>query len=276
MAAEGATTAGMSDEHRQSVIVPADAELPPPRPGVRYVRVPVIGVIIADDELRDRIDRRFHWPMIFLALAILPLLAIGYFQRPEGWLRAAIEIGFFIIWAAFVIEFVVKITIAEARLQYVRKNWLDLVIILLPALRALRIARAGSSLAKTTRVFRLRGVGMKCARYVFTVIIGLEATDRLLERIGIKRHVDRKDPAKMTRYELIDEIKRLRKLADAWETWYEAQEAYASARDGEDAAHAPKPMIDESVDGSDEEIHREEAVAAGPLARPETRPVTNG
>jgi hypothetical protein len=265
----------MSDERPQSVIAPADTELPPPRPGVRYVHVPVLGVIVSDDDLRARIDRRFHWPMIFLALAILPLLAIEYFQRPEGWLKTAIEVGFFVIWAAFVIEFVVKITIAEARIQYVRKNWLDLVIIALPFLRVLRVARAGSSFARTTRVFKLRGVGMKCARYVFTVIIGLEATDRILERIGIKLHVDRKDPTKMTRYELIDEIKRLRKLADAWETWYEAQEEYAATRNGAPAIHAPRPEIDDSADGSPEPSSEAE-VADEPAARPRTRSATSG
>ena len=104
-------------------------------------------------------------------------LAIEVFRAPEGPLQWAIEIGFGIIWLAFVVEFVIKITIAECRLEYIRRNWLDLVIIAVPLLRPLRAFRATQGLARTTRVFKMRGVGMKCARYIFTVILGLKLTD---------------------------------------------------------------------------------------------------
>ena len=71
----------MSHAARKQVTVPHGTELPPPRPGVRYVRVPLWGIVIADDELRRRVDDRFHWPMIILALAILPLFLIERHQR---------------------------------------------------------------------------------------------------------------------------------------------------------------------------------------------------
>ena len=124
-----------------------------------------------------------------------------------------------VIWLAFFIEFVVKIAIAESRIEYVRRNWLDLIVLCIPLLRPLRVA----SLARTSRVFTLRGVGMKFLQYIFTFIIGLEATDRLLDRVGLGNRRDRNNPLQMTRYELINELKRRRKTCDAWDAWYERE-----------------------------------------------------
>ena len=216
------------DALRGRIIVPHGADLPPPPPGVRYVRAPLIGIVIADDELRDRVRRRFHWPMIILALLVLPVLAIELFARPETWtlLWWLNSSALAIIWLAFLVEFVIKVSIAESRFEYCRHNWLDIIIILLPALRPLRL----TYVAKTTRVFTLRGVGMKVVRYAFTFIIGLEATERMLERLGLKQSRDRKDPRQMTRRELMAEVRDLRRIRDGWEAWYDAEQKFLEER----------------------------------------------
>jgi hypothetical protein len=234
----------MDEKRKQPSVVPHGTVLPPPEPGVRHVPVPLVGIVISDDDLRQRTDRFFHWPMIVLALAILPLLAIEVYRSPTGALGRAINIGFAVIWLAFVVEFVIKITIAESRVEYIRRNWLDVVIIVLPLLRPLRAFRAMQGLTRTTRVFRMRGVGMKCARYIFTVIIGLKLTDDLLHKVGLKARDERKEPAKMTRDELMREVKRLRRLADAWERWHEAHERYVKQKGGV-CYVAPRPQQDE-------------------------------
>jgi hypothetical protein len=231
----------MDEKRAKRIIMPRGAALPPPAPGVRHVRVPLVGIVISDDDLRQRVDHLFHWPMIVLALAILPLLAIEVYGQPTGALKLAIEIGFAVIWLAFVVEFVWKITIAESRVEYVRRNWFDVVIILLPLLRPLRAFRATQGLARSTRAFRLRGVGMKFVRYAFTIVIGMKATDRLLHRIGLRSDDERKDAEKMTRHELIREAKRLRRRNDAWEQWYEAHERYVE-RHGGACYLAPRPQ----------------------------------
>ena len=151
----------------------------------------------------------------------------------------------------------------ESRIEYVRRNWFDVVIILLPLLRPLRAFRATQGLARSTRVFRLRGVGMKCARYVFTILIGLKATDRLLQRIGLKSSDERKDAEKMTRHELTRAVKRLRRRNDAWEQWYEAHERYVE-RHGGACYLAPPPAQDEPAD--DTPHLSDEAVEGSPPA----------
>lgn len=228
--------------------MPHETKLMPPRPGTRHVRVVQLGIVIADDRVRRRVERFFHWPMIILALLVLPLLAIEFFLRPavgtQLWWISLVAMSF--IWLAFLIEFCVKISVAECRLEYARRNWLDILIILLPILRPLRVA----TLAKTTRIFTLRGVGMKFARSVFTVLVGLEATNRLLNRVGIKTRQGSKDPAEMTRYELMDEVKKLRGLAERWEAWHEQQAWYVESR-GVAMYELPTPTTDEDIPAPD-------------------------
>lgn len=224
---------------------PTQAALAPPRPGERHVNVPLLGIVLADDGLRRRVDRFFHWPMVVLALAILPLLVLDYMLvvRParegvlaQDWVFWLIRGGLTLIWLAFLIEFIVKIAVAECRWEYVRRNWLDVIIIMVPLLRPLRVA----VVAKTSRIFTLRGVGMKLGRSVLTVVIGMEATERLLHRLGLRLRRDRTDPRDMTRHQLTRELLRLRRLADAWEEWYQHHLARLAAR-GEPAREDQLP-----------------------------------
>jgi len=228
------------------MIVSRGTDLPPPRPGMRYVRVKGLGIVLADDDCRSRVDRFFHTPMIIMALLTLPLLIIDFMYIKEAnadpnrtltdnWMWWLTISGLTLIWIAFAVEFVVKIAVAERRWEYLSRNWLDLVIICIPLLRPLRVA----SMYRTTKVFRLRGVGFKLARYVFTIVIGMNATDRFLHRFGVKRAKTRREPEEMTRYELADEVKRLRRLSDQWEDWYVQQREYLALKNTVDPSGPP-------------------------------------
>ena len=208
--------------------MPLGTVLPPPPPGTRHVRIPTLGLLIADDDLRRRLEHFFHWPMIVLALAVLPLLGIELWAPPTGGMEVAIEVGFGVIWVAFLVEFVFKIAIAESRLEYVRRNWLDLVIIIVPVLRALRL----TSLVRMVRLFKLRGVAFKFARSAMTLFVTFQVADRVLRRFGIDRPEKPRDPAveTMTRYALQDEIRLLRRRRDAWEAWYVRHRAFLEDR----------------------------------------------
>jgi hypothetical protein len=217
----------------ERAIVRQGSELPPPPPGCRYVPVKFLGIVVADDDLRKRIDRYFHAPLIVLALLVLPLLVLDYIYIREseqvtssgatgGWMWWLVIGGLTLIWIAFTAEFIIKIAIAESRWEYLRRNWLDLIIIVIPVLRPLRVA----AVARTTQAFRLRGVGFKLARYIFTLVIGMEATNRMLQRVGLKPLKTRKKPEEMTRHELTMEVRRMRRLTDDWEVWYARQQQY--------------------------------------------------
>ena len=212
-------------------IGPHDTVLPPPRPGVRYVKVAFLGMVIADDRLRYRVRKWFHWPMIVLAILVLPLIGVEFLVLPKlledhaTMVRKVVVVAEIVISTCFAIELAVKVAIAESRLEYLRRNWLDVVVVLLPFLRAFRILRA-AKVTQTSRVFRLRGVGTKFARQILTLVVGLKITDRLLERFGVVRQKGRKAPERMTRYQLMDEVKKDRQTIDAWEKWYRDEQEY--------------------------------------------------
>lgn len=236
-----------------SAIVRCDDPLPPPRPGVRYVKLGRWRTVVADDDLRSRIDRRFHWPMIVLALLVLPLLAVELFyldrlaERERSWVGLLCWIGFSMVWLAFLIEFLIKIAVAECRLEYVRRNWLDIIIIIVPVLRPLRL----TSLTRTSRVFKLRGVGMKVFRYGLALVVGLEAAQPYLQRMGLRRLKGRKDPEEMTRHELMAEVRRLRRESDAWERWHAAEQRFL-ADDGRRMTREPSREQPQRADSSQE------------------------
>lgn len=202
----------------------------PPPADCRRVYIPLYGFLDADDQHRARVDRVSHLPMLILALLVLPILAYefipperyptfarGVLTHPAMALAFTAAMGF--IWFAFLVEFVVKISIAPSRLKYATKNWLDVLIILLPLLRPLRGARAlrgvrvlqTTKLARLSRVFTLRGVAMKLLRTVAAMVIGMELVRRIRERHKPPptTAVPKPDYAQWPRTRLIAEINRL-------------------------------------------------------------------
>jgi voltage-gated potassium channel len=61
------------------------------------------------------------------------------------------------IWVVFLLDFAVRLTLAPSRGAYLRRNWLTLLSLLVPALRVLRLARAVRLLpvARAARGLRL-------------------------------------------------------------------------------------------------------------------------
>lgn len=185
--------------------------------GARRVFIPVYGWFDVDDTHRARVERYFHAPMLILALLVLPILLVewSYGERlsaahPAA--RAAICVSGAIIWLAFLMEFIIKISISESRWRYATKHWLDIVIVALPLLRplrALRVVRA-AEVARVSRVFTLRGVVMKLLQTAAATVLGLEFVRRMLSRFRPPPAVDQ-----LPAYErwsqacLIAEIRRL-------------------------------------------------------------------
>lgn len=156
-------------------------------PGGQCLWLPMLGWQRPDRVLFDRMDRGFSIPMVFIALLILPILAIEFFGAkyiplyPE--LGLFLNFGTALIWLAFAFEFIMMSSVAEAKLKYIVRNWINLAIILIPLvafLRGFQVARL-LRLGKTTRalkIYRLRGLGMRAWRGVLT----LELIERILHR----------------------------------------------------------------------------------------------
>lgn len=127
------------------------------------------------------LDKVFGGPMLLFAFLILPVLAIEYTQpdlvKETPWLGLALDIGIAVIWVAFAVEFVLKVSAAPSSWRHVRERWLDLAIVGLPMLefvltrwvdvaplaRLFRLGRAigPQQLGPLSRAYRLRALLMK-------------------------------------------------------------------------------------------------------------------
>ncbi len=155
--------------------------------------LPGLGWRLPNRRLRARLQRYFSIPMIGIAMLILPVLVVEFFLKSQvaqyAWLRVLLHIGTGVIWFAFAFEFILMVSVADRKLAYCRKHWIDLAIISLPIfsfLRSLQVLRATKvskllklqQLTKFARVYRLRGTVVKALR----ALTLLELFQRFLHR----------------------------------------------------------------------------------------------
>ena len=144
-----------------------------------------------DARLRRRLAKRFSVPMVGIALLILPVLIVEFFMKEQVarylWLRVALHVSTGIIWFAFAAEFILMVSIAEKKWDYLKENWIDLTIIALPffsflrslqAVRGTKLAKLAkvSQITKLVRAYRLRGTALKA----FRALILLDVLTRLI------------------------------------------------------------------------------------------------
>lgn len=181
--------------------------LPPLRLGGREHRrgqalwLPRLGWVRPTRRLQNRLEQAFSVPMMMVAIAILPILGLEFAyaerQAQHPWLTVGLELGTSIIWLAFTVEFIIMLSVVDSRRRYCQKNWVSLVIILLPLLSFLRVLRLGSLLrlqqvTRASRVYKLRGVLLRLYRAVLALNV-LRFFWRLdhrrqLQRLETQRH----------------------------------------------------------------------------------------
>ena len=156
-----------------AVIIPPLRILLHPSTTPEYLWVPFVGWVRPSKQLRLRMESNFSGPMMIVALILLPLLAMEFiFATQIGtrrWIWDLIDLGTRVVWLAFAVEFLVMVSVAKKRLNYCKKHWVDIAIILLPLLsfmRAFRLLRLGhlAKLQSASRVYRIRGVGYRILR----------------------------------------------------------------------------------------------------------------
>ncbi|WP_143960977.1 hypothetical protein [Litoribacter populi] len=136
---------------------------------VELVWIPFFGWSKSNEGLLKLLKRKFSIPMIFIALLILPVLVVEwkFYDEVSAFLNT--DLSFVLdmvqafIWMAFAFEFILMISVSNERLEYVKINWIDVVIILLPfiafvrSVRLIKVAR----LTQLARGYKLRGILMK-------------------------------------------------------------------------------------------------------------------
>ena len=113
-------------------------------------------------EALERFERQTAWPMLLLALAIVPLLVIPLVVDLSPTSEKALYACDWFIWAAFAVEYGIRLYLAPAKREFIRSNIIDLVVVIVPFLRPLRVVRSARLLrllrAARAGVFLLRGI----------------------------------------------------------------------------------------------------------------------
>ena len=112
---------------------------------------------LLNDERRAllrRIEDGLELPLLVLGVVWLGLLAAELIWDVQSvWM----EVATWTIWAVFVFDFAVKFVLAPDKVDYLQKNWLNVISLVVPALRIFRFARAFRLVraARAARGFRL-------------------------------------------------------------------------------------------------------------------------
>ncbi len=101
--------------------------------------------------LLQQFEKVTELPLMVLAVAIVPLLVIPLAVKLSQTLETAFVAVDWTIWAVFAVELSVRTYLVERRLQYLLRHWYDVLIVVLPFLRPLRVLRS-------TRALRLARV----------------------------------------------------------------------------------------------------------------------
>ena len=105
-------------------------------------------------------ERAVEIPLLALAILMLPLLLVPEFFDLSPDVREGILVAEWFIWSAFALELGVKTYLATDRKKYLLSHWYDVVIVVVPFLRPLRIVRSMRVL-RATRALRLLSYGLR-------------------------------------------------------------------------------------------------------------------
>ena len=100
----------------------------------------------------ERFQQAIEVPMLIASVAFIPMLVVPWlFDVSEG-VEQAMEAGTWLVWALFVGEYLGLLYLAPDRWQMVRTHVLDLIIILVPFFRPLRVLRLARFAAVIGRI----------------------------------------------------------------------------------------------------------------------------
>ena len=122
------------------------ASSPPPRDhvaasGAQGASPPAAAAHLSERERRfHRVEQLTELPMLALAIAFLLVVALPELVHdlPRATLDALEAVGW-VIWVLFAAELLLKTYLAPRRLAYLRSHWLDVLVVLFPFLRPLRL-----------------------------------------------------------------------------------------------------------------------------------------
>ncbi|GAA1870353.1 potassium channel family protein [Pseudonocardia ailaonensis] len=98
-------------------------------------------------------DRRLDWPLTGLAVVFLALYAWSVLDPTLG-AGPVVDAALTVIWIVFGLEYLVRLALARRKWRFVGTHVIDLVILLLPMFRQLRVLRIVTVISVLNRQLR--------------------------------------------------------------------------------------------------------------------------
>ncbi|HYO20162.1 MAG TPA: ion channel [Dermatophilaceae bacterium] len=140
----------------------------------------------AEADARDRANRFDRWDartgpwldrlaLVFLVTVILQWLYIN----PPAWLHDALLGIQMLVWAAFAVDYVTRVRLVDDKRDYVRDHKADLLMVLVPMLRMLRVVLL---LRKSLRTVSTERIAGSLFTIVGAVVVGAAVLEWNIER----------------------------------------------------------------------------------------------
>lgn len=100
---------------------------------------------LEQNELLEEIQNYLEMPMVVLSFIMLSLFLVEILVDLPPDTRRIIGLVQLFIWVVFVIEFVVELAVARGKWEFIKRNWLMTLAVLLPVLRVFRVLRAAKA-----------------------------------------------------------------------------------------------------------------------------------
>ena len=119
----------------------------------------------------DRWERRTEVPLLLLAFAFL-VAYVWPVLDPEmdRDVRTFLDVASWTVWGAFAIDFAIRIALSDRRRSYILRHWYDVLLVVIPLLRPIRLLR----LLAFVRVLNRSAAGSlagKATTYVISIAI---------------------------------------------------------------------------------------------------------
>ena len=110
-----------------------------------------------------RFERATELPLLLLAIAMVPLLLVPLAWDLGSRVEDVILALDWLIWGVFASEFSIRVFLARgARLRYIAHHWIDVLIVILPFMRPLRVLRSARALLFIVRgLWTLRAISRR-------------------------------------------------------------------------------------------------------------------
>jgi voltage-gated potassium channel len=113
-------------------------------------------------EALERFEEQTAWPMLVLSLLIVPLLVTPLIVELSPGADTTLFTLDWLIWAAFAVEYGTRLYLAPRKGEFVKHNVIDLVVVVVPFLRPLRVVRSARAIrllrAARGGAFLMRGL----------------------------------------------------------------------------------------------------------------------